>query len=137
LHDKTCPIVRAEEFVASGSTPPVARPIDITDNLVKVVPAGGTPSSGTGYWMTQSEFNALKADPASMANKLGLPPGMHADAFDVFQITPRPGALVFESTIAPTTVNGVPSTTGGARQTIVVDRNQFTPPVKVGSVKVN
>jgi hypothetical protein len=130
-------IAKTKDFIASGSTPPVARPVDITDNLVKVVPAGSAPSTGTGYWMTQSEFNALKADPASMVSKLGLPPYMHADAFDVFQITPRPGALVFESTIAPTTVNGVASTTGGARQTIVVDRNQFTPPVKIGSVKVN
>jgi hypothetical protein len=129
-------IERAQEFISSGSTMPVARPLDITDKLVKVVPAGGSPSSSTGYWMTESEFLVLKQNPASMANKLGLPPGMHADAFDVFQITPRSGALVFESTIAPTTVGGAVSTTGGAKQTIVVDRTQFTPPVKVGAVKV-
>lgn len=61
---------------------------------------------------------------------------MHAEAFDVFQITPKSGALVFESTIAPTTVGGAVSTTGGAKQTIVVDRTKFTLPVKVGTVKV-
>jgi hypothetical protein len=49
---------------------------------------------------------------------------------------PRQGAVVFESTIALTTVNGVPNATGGATQTIVVDRNQFTPPVKTGTIVV-
>lgn len=129
-------IERAQEFISSGITAPMARPIDVTDKLVKVVPTGGSPSANTGYWMTENELIELQQNPASMANKLGLPPGMHVDSFDVFQITPKSGAVVFESTIAPTTVNGAVSTTGGAKQTIVVDRNQFTPPVKVGAVKV-
>lgn len=126
----------AKAFISSGTTPPMAKPLDITDKLVKVVPVGGAPSAGTGYWMTEGEFLALQQNPASMANKLGLPPGMHADAFDVFQITPRSGALVFESTIAPTTVGGSVNTSGGAKQAIVVDRSQFTPPVKVGTIRV-
>lgn len=86
--------------------------------------------------MTTSELAALQRDPASMANKLGLPPGMQVDKFDVYQITPRQGAVVYESTIAPTTVDGKPNTTGGATQTIVVDRTQFTPPVKIGNISV-
>lgn len=49
-------IERAKEFISSGVTPPVATPLDITDKLVKVVPAGGQPSSGTGYWMRESEL---------------------------------------------------------------------------------
>ena len=105
----------ARSYVSSGSTSPVAISLDITDKLVKVVPAGGAPSSGTGYWMTESEFSLLRTNPSAIASKLGLPPGMHADAFDVFQITPRSGALVFESTIAPTTVDGQFSTTGGGK----------------------
>lgn len=87
--------------------------------------------------MRESELAILKTDPSSMANKLGLPPGMQVNEFDVYQITPRPGAVAFESKIAPTTVNGIPDTTGGAKQTIVVDRSQFTPPIKTGSIKVN
>jgi filamentous hemagglutinin len=129
-------IERANEFITSGSTLPIATALDVTDKLVKVVPAGGQPSTTTGYWMRESELATLQSDPASIASKLGLPPGMQVDAFDVFQITPRQGAVVFESTIAPTTVNGVPNTTGGATQTIVVDRNQFTPPVKTGTIVV-
>jgi hypothetical protein len=61
---------------------------------------------------------------------------MQVNSFYVYQITPRQGAVVFESTIAPTTVNGVPNTTGGAKQSIVVDRTQFTPPVKIGTIVV-
>ena len=85
--------------------------------------------------MTQGEFDALKANPAQIANRLGLPPGMQVDNFDVFQIAPYKGAVVFESQIAPTTVNGVPNTTGGAKQAIVVNRSQFTLPIKIGSIK--
>ena len=129
-------IERAKEFISSGATPPVATPLDITDKLVKVVPTGGQPSLGTGYWMRESELPILQKDPASMSNKLGLPPGMQVESFDVFQITPRQGAVVFESTIAPTTVGGIRNTDGGAKQSIVVDRNQFTPPVKIGSITV-
>jgi hypothetical protein len=127
----------AESFIRSGSTPPIATPLDITDKLVKVVPAGGRPSASTGYWMRESELVVLRQDPANLANKLGLPPGMQAAQFDVYQITPRQGAVVFESTIAPTTVNGIQNTFGGARQAIVLDRNQFTLPAKVGSIKAN
>ena len=126
----------ARSFISSGTTPPVATPLDITDQLVKVVPAGAQPSPWTGYWMRASELPNLQKDPASMANKLGLPPSQQVDSFDVFRITPRQGALVFESVVAPTTVGGAVNTTGGAKQTIVVDRNQFTPPVKIGSITV-
>ncbi len=104
---------------------------------MKVVPSGGQPSTSTGYWMRESELLALKKNPAEIANKLGLPPGMHVNKFDVYQITPRQGAVVFESKIAPTTVNGIPHTTGGAKQSIVVNRDQFTPPVKTGSIEIS
>jgi filamentous hemagglutinin len=76
-------IERAKEFISSGATPPVATPLDITDKLVKVVPTGGQPSLGTGYWMRESELSILQKDPASMANRLGLPPGMQVDSFVV------------------------------------------------------
>jgi hypothetical protein len=124
----------AREFIATGATLPVARPIDVTDKLVKIVPGNGAPTSNTGYWMTMSEFNSLRADPANMANKLGLPSWQHADNYSIYQITPRPGALVYESKVASTIENGKPVTSGGATQTIVVNRDQFTLPVKVGTL---
>jgi filamentous hemagglutinin len=129
-------IREARSFINSGATPPVATPLDVTDKLVKVVPAGGQPSTTTGYWMRESELTKLQQDPATMANRLGLPPGMQVDKFDVYQIVPRQGAMTYESTIAPTKVDGVANTTGGAKQTIVLDRTQFTPPVKTGSIDV-
>ncbi len=129
-------IREARSFINSGATMPVATPLDVTDKLVKVVPSGGAPSTTTGYWMKESQLEALKADPASLANKLGLPPGMQVNSFDVFQITPKQGAVVYESKIAPTTVNGIPNTTGGATQNIVVDRSQFTLPIKTGTIVI-
>lgn len=132
-HDEAVRAARA--FIGSGSTPPIATPLDVTDRLVKVVPAGGQPSAGTGYWMRESEFANLQKEPATIANRLGLPPGMQVDQFDVYQITPRQGALAFESRVAPTTVNGIPNATGGATQTIVVNRSQFTLPVKIGTIR--
>ena len=86
--------------------------------------------------MQESELATLQKDPASMPNKLGLPPGMNVDAFDVFQITPHQGAWVFDSRITPITVDGTLNTTGGAKRSIVVDRTQFTSPIKVGSITV-
>ena len=127
-------IREARSFINSGSTAPIATPLDVTDKLVKVVPAGGAPSANTGYWMKQSQLEALVAEPSSLASKLGLPPGMQVEKFDVFQITPKQGAVVYESKIAPTMVDGVANTTGGAIQDIVVDRSHFTLPIKIGTV---
>ena len=114
----------------------MATPLDYSDKLVKVVPAGGQPSATTGYWMRESELTILLTEPASLANKLGLPPGMQVDRYDVFQISPQNGAIAFESKVAPTTVGGIPNTTGGATQAIVVNRSQFSLPVKIDSVYV-
>jgi hypothetical protein len=54
----------------------------------------------------------------------------------IYQITPKQGAVVFESKIAPTTVNGMPDAAGGATQSLVLDRSQFTLPVKTGSIVI-
>ena len=123
-----------ESFINSGKTLPVATPLDVTDKLVKVVPSGGAPSASTGYWMRESELNRLLQNPATLPQKLGLPPGMQVNNYDVYQIVPKQCAVVFESKIAPTTVNGVPNTTGGATQSLVLNRSQFTVPVKISSV---
>ena len=85
--------------------------------------------------MTEAELAVLRSSPGLLASKLGLPPGMHAKEFDIFQITPRTGALVFESKVAQTAVNGVVNTIGGATQTIVPNRSLFTPPVKIGTIR--
>jgi hypothetical protein len=123
-----------ESFINSGKTLPVATPLDVTDKLVKVVPSGGAPSASTGYWMRESELQKLLQNPATLPQQLGLPPGMQVSTYDVYQIAPKQAAVVFESKIAPTTVNGVPNTTGGATQSLVLDRSQFSVPIKTGSI---
>jgi hypothetical protein len=87
-------------------------------------------------WRATKSTQLDQVSALSLANKLGLPPGMQVNSFDVFQITPKQGAIVYESKIAPTTVNGLPNTAGGATQDIVVDRSQFTLPVKTGTIVI-
>jgi hypothetical protein len=65
-------------------------------------------------WRATKSTQLDQVSALSLANKLGLPPGMQVNSFDVFQITPKQGAIVYESKIAPTTVNGLPNTAGGA-----------------------
>lgn len=128
---------QADRLILTGNTLPVARPIDITDRLYKVVPAGTTPSQATPYWVTETELSALKQNPALIAERLGLPPSQfNTNAFDVYVIRPNNGAVVFESKVAETTLNGVKFGQGGATQTLVPNRALFTPPAKVDSIKV-
>jgi hypothetical protein len=59
---------------------------------------------------------------------------MQANVFDIYQIKSTQGTLVFESKIANTTVNNIPNGSGGAMQIIVVDRTEFTAPIKLGTI---
>jgi hypothetical protein len=61
----------------------------------------------------KSELANLQKNPGNMANKLGLPPGMQVEKFDLYQIAPKHSAVAFESTIASTAVNGVPIPSAG------------------------
>ena len=84
--------------------------------------------------MRETELEILKKNPSTTADKLGLPPGMDSNEFVVYLIRPAKGSIVFESKVAETAVNNVPSRSGGAMQIIVVDRTDFTHPVKIGRI---
>ena len=125
----------ANNFFASGVRPPIAVPISSGDTLVKVVPHGEAVTPFSGYFLTQSELAALTRNPGQIANRLGLPAGSQALQFDVFEVKALTDTTVFRSKVAPTINDRTGArTTGGATQTIVANRKQFTDPVKIGTI---
>ena len=95
---------------------------------------------GTGstspFWLTQAELTQLVKEPAKLAERLGLPPGSRAPYFDIYAIQARQSVTVFESKVAKTvdTLSGS-TQSGGANQTLVLNRSQFTQSVKVGTLR--
>jgi hypothetical protein len=128
-------ILYANNYFASGSRPPVAVPIRTGDTLVKIVPAGQPVTPTSGYFMTQSEFARLSSNPLQLADRLGLPPSSQALQYDIYQITAQTNTTVFRSPVAPT-INARTGArqTGGAQQTIVANRTQFSTPVRTGTI---
>ena len=103
--------------------------------MVKVVPHGEAVTPFSGYFLTQSELAALTRNPGQIANRLGLPAGSQALQFDVFEVKALTDTTVFRSKVAPTINDRTGArTTGGATQTIVANRKQFTDPVKIGTI---
>jgi len=105
-----------------GTTPPVATPMDITDKpRKKFVPAAGRQVRRPviGWRERMLSLTIRPSEPCEQ--KLGLPPGMQVGAYESTR-SARQGAVAFESTIARTKVTHSPDTSGGATQTIVVDR---------------
>lgn len=121
----------AKGLIESGSTVPVKKVIN--EPLFKIVSSGTTPSDMTPYWFTKGELENLKRDPIDALNKLGIPLQSHAVKFDVYEIKPKGIATVFESKIAPTQ-QGSFKQSGGATQTLVTNRSQFTDAKKTESI---
>ncbi len=78
--------------------------------------------------MKLDELNLHKNSPV-FDQKLGLPLDSHSPKYDVYKIELNSGqqADVFESTIA-NAVEGGYSTTGGATQSLVLDRSKWSDP---------
>ncbi|MFZ5698962.1 MAG: hypothetical protein ACOY9J_09675 [Pseudomonadota bacterium] len=77
----------ADRFVLTGSTPLLARPIDVTDTLYKVVPAGNPVGAQSAYWMTADELQILQQNPGAVADRLALPNGTANTTWDIYAIT--------------------------------------------------
>nr|WP_223555677.1 hemagglutinin repeat-containing protein [Pseudomonas sp. BF-R-01] len=129
----------ANGFLQSGADIPVAQTINSGDRLVKIVPSGTSPSTTTGYWTTTSALDAEMQNTTQLGSRFGLPPSTaNAKSYDIYQITPKGPATVFESTIAGTqnSITGV-TQGGGALQVIVPNRSLFTSAELVGKVSVH
>ena len=97
--------------------------------LYKVVKKGNAPNPTTEYWFTKSELDNLMSKGTNFESKAGLPLGSMADEYDIYKITANQSATTYRSTITATNQRGY-TTTGGAQQTLVLDRSTWTAPVK-------
>ncbi len=123
--------------INSGITVPQKVPAKDGYTLYKVVPKGGPgPSPVTPFWMKLDELNSYGTS-ANFEQKLGLPISSHSAKYDVYRIKLKPGQQVniFESQIANTIENGY-TTTGGAIQSLVLDRAKWTNPEIVPSAEI-
>jgi filamentous hemagglutinin len=128
---------RAIEYITSSASLPQPRTALPGSTLIKVVPAGASPSPTTGYWISPEQARAIAAmSPEQVAQVLGLPASQAAkmlrEGMDFYAITVKPGARanVFVSDVASTT-QGVIRMPGGAQQVIVPNRGQWTAPTRV------
>ncbi len=75
--------------------------------------------------MTKDMLDHLPEDPSEAGSFLGLP--QIPDSFDVYEIAAKTDVEVFQSEIAPFSVNGGEFTRlGGGIQTLVINRDQFS-----------
>jgi enamine deaminase RidA (YjgF/YER057c/UK114 family) len=130
---------QAETLMASGSSPPLANPIEVGDKLYKIVPEGGSVGSNSAFWATEQEMAALKGmSYDQIAGRLGLPLASQQGAtFEVMTMSAQRPGISFTSVIAPTTEVGAGGAMwtqpGGGLQTLIVDRSIFTTPVRTGT----
>jgi hypothetical protein len=125
--------IKARELMETGSTPPLANPVEAGDRFYKLVPEGNMPGPKSEYWVTREQLQSLEGlDRDQIASRLGLPLEQQKSArFDVVEIKAMRPSTTFVSKIAPTTQNGW-SRTGGGIQSLITDRTAFTPPVSTG-----
>ena len=126
---------KTRELMKSGSTYPLANPLDKGDTLYKVMPEGQMPGDKSAFWATRKDIASLRGlDRDGIANRLGVPlESQQAARYDIVEITAQRPTIVHHSQIAPTTQNGWSQTAGGS-QTLVTDRGSFTAPVVVGKL---
>lgn len=123
-------INKITEVLASGTNQPQKVIYQPGAELFKVVKKGSVPSNTTEYWFTQTELDMLTANGSNFENKAGLPLGSMAEEYDIYKITAIEQTITYTSTIAPTNQRGY-QTSGGAVQTIVLNRAAWTNPTKV------
>jgi len=117
--------------VNSGITNPVKITVNQGDKFYKIVPKGNNINSPSPYYLSETEYQWIKANPGQLEQKLGLPLSSVNAEYDVFTITSKVnGNVLFQSTIAPTKqfANNTPSitynTTGGRTQSLIINNGK-------------
>lgn len=117
--------------VNSGSTNPVSVTANQGEKFYKIVPKGGNINSTSPYYLSEADYNWIKANPSQLEQKLGLPLSSVSDEYDVFTITSKVNNnKLFQSTVAPTkqfsnsTPNIIYNTTGGRTQSLIINNSK-------------
>lgn len=127
-------IQEARELIKTGSSMPMANPIEVGDKLFKVIPEGAAVGPNSAFWATESQLGTLNGMTYNqIAERLGLPLASQQGAkFQVMEIAAFRNGTSFTSVIAPTTEAGangmIWSQGGGGLQTLLTDRSIFTQP---------
>ena len=125
---------RAVEQLASGSTLPDLQAMSAA--LVKIVPHGQNVSPYSPYFTTSAQLQLVAGQCASLADCFGLPLKSEAPLYDVYQILPMGTVNVFVSQVAPTEeLGGLVRRRGGAQQYLLPNRNLWSVPVLIGTIK--
>ncbi|WP_353221227.1 hypothetical protein [Salinisphaera sp. S4-8] len=121
---------RAKANLQSGRTLPQVGLAESGTELMKVVPRGERVGHHSPFFATREEMLKLTQKPEKLADSLGLPASSESSAYDLYSITPKPGRnpTIFTSEVAPT-VEGSIRRQGGATQTVVPYRGDWSEPV--------
>jgi len=127
-------ILQAEDLMTSGSTLPYPNPIEVGDVFYKLVPEGTLGGPKSPYWFTESQIAPLRdLSYDQIADRLGLPLlSQQGSSFSLVSIRATAPGTSFTSRIAPTTEIGAGGMlwqqSGGAYQTLLINRSHFTAP---------
>lgn len=123
----------SRELLESGVSEPDVVSLPAGAELYKIVPeASGAPGENSPYFMTKEMLESLPEDPTEAGSYLGLP--QVASSYDVYSIQAKTDVVVYQSEIAPYSVNnGTFQRSGGGVQTLVLNRKQFTSPKLLGN----
>jgi len=126
-------ILKTRQLMESGSTRPLANPVEIGNKFYKLVPKNSMPGPNSEFWMSKAEMESLRGLNADqIGDCLGLPlESQQAGEFDVVQITAIHPSMSYTSRIAPTSQNGW-TQSGGKVQTLLTDRSSFNAPSRTG-----
>lgn len=126
-------VMKAQEFLASGSELPVKKTIKKGQKLYKLVPAGEEPGPYSAYFAEARDihgFEGVSYD--EITDAIGIPlESQQTLKFDLMEVEALEDVTVYQSTIAPTTQNGY-SQPGGGRQTLIINRAKFSQPKATG-----
>lgn len=125
---------RAVDQLRTGTADPKLEKRGVV--LVKIVPHGQTVSPYSPYFATVAAMRAACESHLRLAETFALPLKSEAATYDLYEIKPAKGpADSFVSVVAPTTeLGGLARRPGGAVQSLVPIRGDWTQPALVGTV---
>jgi hypothetical protein len=76
-------------IVKSGSSNPAKVTVNQGDKFYKIVPKGIDINGPSPYYLSEAEYQWIKANPSQLEQKLGLPLSSVGAEYDVFKIVPK------------------------------------------------
>ncbi|AQS83644.1 MAG: PAAR domain-containing protein [Acetobacter aceti] len=124
---------RAIDQIRSGSSLPSSS--QTSSSMIKIVPEGNSVSPHSPFFMTEEGLQEAQASGKTLSNHFGLPVISESDVYDIYRTTPNGEVTVYTSRVAPTSeLGGLVTRDGGAGQTLILNRGEWSEPVKIGRI---